>query len=175
MSIINEALKKTGEYLKQKSSSPSSGEGPDKKKRVKRTYLLYALIASVGILSSNLALNYLWRQSSPRKDPLPKPAQAGKQSFPQDKPEEAAGLMPAATAEGNKAIPAEDSEEKTNEDFVLSGIFLSGGESYALINNQIVRQNGTIKDAAVKKINKDSVELELNGRKVTLTMRNRQD
>ena len=53
--------------------------------------------------------------------------------------------------------------------FVLNGIFFSDNDSYALINNQIVRENDYVDAAKVSSITANTVELDNAGTTITLT------
>ncbi len=48
-------------------------------------------------------------------------------------------------------------------EILLNGIFYSGNETYALINNKIVKTGDDVEGALVRDIQADSVELELGG------------
>ena len=60
-------------------------------------------------------------------------------------------------------------ENKTPQvNFVLSGIFFSDNDSYALVNNKIVRENDSVDGATVKTITANTVELDSGGMLTTL-------
>lgn len=52
---------------------------------------------------------------------------------------------------------------------VLNGIFSSGDQSYALINNRIVKPGESVAGARVKSISFTTVELEFGSQKITLS------
>ena len=58
---------------------------------------------------------------------------------------------------------------KPEKKFILSGIFFSANGAYALVNNQIVRENDLVDGAKVGKITVNSVELNNEGKIITLS------
>lgn len=61
--------------------------------------------------------------------------------------------------------------ESQNGGWTLNGIFFSGNEGYALINNQIVKAGEEIDGALLREIDKDEVKIEINGSIRVLTLR----
>ncbi|MCX5693552.1 MAG: hypothetical protein NT014_00210 [Candidatus Omnitrophica bacterium] len=153
MSIINDALKKTGEYLQKNSTANTAF--PAIPPKVKPLFF-YILILLVGLLLGNLIFNFISHkinnQVTPKKN-IPIATEAVKPPLPP--------IQPAQTQEEKK--PA----EKTP--FILNGIFYSDNNGYALINNQIVRENDYVDGAKVSLITTDKVELDNAGQIITLT------
>ncbi|MDD5465315.1 MAG: hypothetical protein PHP73_03120 [Candidatus Omnitrophica bacterium] len=155
MSIINEALKKTGQYIQQNEAKnnplPAKLPGP-------RILLAYILILLTGIFLSSFIFSLLGRKI--------KTAQVAKKTaIPVQQP---ALVLPPPPEE-----PALVKEEKNVPEtaFVLNGIFFSDNDGYALINNQIVRENDSVDGARVTRITANTVELNNQEKPVTLSTR----
>lgn len=162
MSIIYEALKKVGGL---------SAEGPlkktDKPSRPKpRPFIILAFIAALAVLAVNLFLRAMPRHS------LPKPA-PDSQHLPQTTPQPPAQPQAAETpavVPPAEPVPAPEPEVQKPQppDLVLNGVFVSEQESYALINNRIVRKGEQIEGATVVRIGMDEVELDFEGSPIKL-------
>ena len=156
MSIINEALKKTEEDL-QKNAAKDQLTAP--KSVGSKPALLYVLILLAGLLLGNFIFNLLGKKiqttQTPKKNILPV-IQAKNLPPP--------AALPSPTPKDNK--PALITPEPT---FVLNGIFFSDNDGYALVNNQIVREDDFVDGAKVGLITSDTVELDNAGQKITLT------
>lgn len=167
MSIINDALKKAEKYIQKELSLHPVATGRPKSKNKVALLLAYVLIICLGIFLSNLTLGYF----SHKQAPTLKVAQTIK---PAPVPVVAANPVPENKPQNTPVAVAPELKKEASEDnFVLNGIFFSGDESYALINNEIVRINESVGKATVKTITKDMVELEKEGRIITLSTRNR--
>lgn len=153
MSIINEALKKTEEDI-QRSADKKNARADIKKP--KNTFLLYALILLTGLFFGNLIFNLLSHKiktGATENKTIVTPAQ----TIP---------LAPPAIA--SPALPVE--EKTAPPSLVLNGIFFSDDDDgYALVNNQIVRENESVDGVLVKKITASSVELDNRGEIITLS------
>ena len=69
-----------------------------------------------------------------------------------------------------KLPPAvENIEVPAKPTLILNGVFSSGEESYALINNQIVKLGDKISGAVIKKIAPEEVLLDSDGSEIKLT------
>lgn len=154
MSIINEALKKTDEQLKK--YTPLNNSLPPKTSKF-RSFLLYVLILLAGLWLGNFIFNQLSHliqgTPAPKQDNLT-PAQIA--------PE------PAPAAPINQ--PAEEIKPPKSN-FILNGIFFSNNDGYALVNNQIVRENDYVDGAKVSSITSNTVELDNAGEVITLSTR----
>lgn len=151
MSIINEALKKTEERLQSKALQDNSLSPKASKTK---TFLFYILILSAGIMLGNfiffLLKNKIQTVQTPKQDT---------QTVVQAANPPAEPVLPSESLEKNKPPQA---------NFILNGIFFSNHDSYALINNQIVRENDYIEGAKVSLITVNSVELDSAGKTITL-------
>ena len=156
MSIINEALKKTEEHLQKNTTKdnplPHKPAGP-------KPFLLYILILLAGLLLSNFIFTLLRHlplgnvsssTQTPMKNALPVIQITNSPSLP---------LLPSQPLEVKKPAKA---------NFVLNGIFFSDNDGYALVNNQIVRENDYVDGAKVGLITANTVELDNAGQTITL-------
>jgi hypothetical protein len=155
MSIINDALKKTAEDL-QKNTPPAQNQEPVRPGR--RIVLLYILILVAGLFLGNFIFNLLKNKIQPAP---PKPKKTALLAVP----EAAKPSLPAA----QPGITAPKEQKTSTDNFILSGIFLSDEENYALVNNKIVRKNDLVNGAKVEKITLGTVELDTGEEKITLT------
>ena len=151
MSIIYEALKKAEKGINTGTDEKPqmAGQGKDRKSRVK-LYILYFLVAFLGLVVGNAVFGF-----------LPNP---GKPQRTQVKP------LPMSLSTSPEVLPpkplAQETATLTNKPqgaFTLNGIFFSEGEGYALINNKIVKVGDEVSGAIVKKIDLGVVELETSG------------
>ncbi|MFA5276625.1 MAG: hypothetical protein WC417_07025 [Candidatus Omnitrophota bacterium] len=163
MSIIYDALKKVeqsgGPILKNKSDK----EIVTPKNKGKK-YLIYILFLALGLFFANITFSYLIpslskvktvnkTKNTPIQNKLPVQATV----------EQAIPLPPPAVA-----VKPEPHLKPT---LTLNGIFFSGDESYALINNQIVKVKDKISGAVIKEISSDEVLLDFEGAEIKLTTR----
>ena len=152
MSIINEALKKTEQFIQQNESKKNSSLN---KKIKPKSFLLYILILLIVIVLSNFTFSQF-----NHKTKLISESKSTALIQPQQSVE-----LPVTPKE-----PVLPKEEKAPEEiFVLNGIFFSNNDSYALINNQIVRENETINGAKVLQITENTVKLDNQGKSITLS------
>ena len=151
MSIINEALKKTEEHLQNKALQDNPL--PPKTSKTK-AFLFYILILLAGILLGNFIfflLKYkIQTVQAPKQDT---------QTIVQAPNPPAEPVLSSESLEKNNPPQA---------NFILNGIFFSNHDSYALINNQIVRENDYIDGTKVSLITVNSVELDSAGKTITL-------
>jgi hypothetical protein len=153
MSIINEALKKTEEHL-QKNAAKEDSLPP---KPIKpKSFLLYILILLAGLFLGNSIFELLRYK-----------IQAAAQ-LPQ---KESSSIQPPVNSPLSPALPVEPPQKSKPEtpSFILNGIFFSDNDGYALINNQIVRENDYVAGAKVGLITTNIVELDNAGQTITLS------
>ncbi|MDD5477007.1 MAG: hypothetical protein PHG87_02195 [Candidatus Omnitrophica bacterium] len=155
MSIINEALKKTEQYIQQNEAKKNSFLD---KKSGPRPFLLYILILLLGISLSSFIFSLLGDKIKTAQAP-------NKTAIALQQPVVLAPLPeePALAKKEEKNIP--------EAAFVLNGIFFSDNDGYALINNQIVRENDSVDGAKVMKIAANTVELNNQEKLITLSTR----
>jgi len=153
MSIINDALKKTEEDL-QKNTVKEQGSAP--KPSGPKPWLLYILILVAGLFLGNFIFGLL-------KDKIQAARITFKKSLEINKPQT---LLPPATQ--TTTPPPEEKAATSN--YILSGIFISDHDGYALINNRIVRKNDYVDGAKVGLITTSTVELDNAGQTITLSI-----
>jgi hypothetical protein len=155
MSIINDALKKTEEHLQknatglQNKNPPAGGQKP---------FLLYILILVVGLFLGNLIFSLI-------KNKIHTAPQVTQKAHPAP----VAPLTPPLPLPAQVNTPVLTEEKTSVSDFILNGIFFSDTGGYALINNQIVKENGYVEGAKVVAITLTTVELDKAGQKITLS------
>lgn len=157
MSIINEALKKTEKQLEKNSAK----SGPLAAKPLAHKHLTaYILILLVGLALGNFIFFLLKHKTQiifpAKQNPAPVILSTVDAPHP-------TAVLPVPATEENKPAPA------TN--YILNGIFFSNDDGYALVNNQIVRENDSVDGATVGLITADSVQLDKDGEIITLTTR----
>lgn len=146
MSIINEALKKTGEFIQE---NEAKNKPAAKTSASPKLLIIYILILLAGVLLSKFIFGLLSR-------PLQSPKIEAVESSV--KP-----VLPVA------AVAPLENKTTTEPSFVLNGIFFSDNDGYALVNNQIVRENDSVDAATVIRITPDTVELDSNGKFISLS------
>lgn len=169
MSIIYDALKKVE---KTNFSYPAAAADAQKQAKAvpykpsKRALLLYSFAMVFVLFLGNIVYSFISRpdKTAPRTETL------------QEKP--VAPSLPSAPVPALKEAPAaevlpvkieETTVQKAPPPFVLSGVFFSQQEGYALINNQIVKEGDVVDGATVKRINMNEVELDFSGSSVKLS------
>ena len=148
MSIIYDALKKVETSLTGDSKTKIA-KGVKSKPKI---YLLCALMICLGLFIANIFYGWL----SPKKEPYLAPT------------------LPTAALETSISVePEMETQKETLPAFTLNGVFFSGGEGYALINNRIVKKGDKIERAGVVQISLDEVDLEFGGSIIKLSNRAR--
>jgi len=175
MSIIYDALKKVEQKItpfNQKGTEPISKPGKFPIKRL-------LLVAAVFVLGVLIAKSFFSTFLSPeairaglppapsvtKAQPAERKSQASIPPSAESTPK-AEGPLPAPRALFAPIISKMKSKESTA--FVLNGVFSSGEERYALINNQIIQEGDTIGGAKVISITVDGVDLESRGEIIRL-------
>jgi len=154
MSIIDEALKKTEEAIQRNSAKETSK--PINKQKPK-PYLIYIFTLIACIFLASLIFTIIKHKNEPvnPSEPL--------KTTPIEKESQTPKTLPAA------ASPLPEEQPKPEKKFILNGIFFSDNGTYALVNNQIVRKNDLVDGAKVEKITVNSVELNNEGKIITLS------
>jgi hypothetical protein len=166
MSIIYDALKKV-EEANTTGALPGAVKQEKQPRPKVKGYFIYALVICAGLFMANLVFNFLSGSAAKsaviHKNPIVK---AGTEFVQKVLPPSPPKVQPAA-------VPQKTTEAKKEQkgSWVLSGVFFSENEGYALINNQIAKEGDVIDGATVKRINLDGVELESAGSTVTLSNR----
>jgi hypothetical protein len=162
LSIIYDALKKAEKNV---NTEPKAKTKPKPK-----LYLIYILAVCFGLFIASLVFSYLTsskKQSlaGTKKISIAKKTNLG---FPvKPSPPTPSNPKPAPSVKIVQASSGNIRKEHQGQ-FVLNGIFFSGNEGYALVNNNIVKENDTVEGATVRKITLDEVELDYEGKAVKL-------
>ncbi len=155
MSIIYDALKKV-EMSHTDDSKTKIDKGFKPKPKV---YLLFALMVCLGLFVANILYEWLIPNHSLNTGDIVTGAQRYSQPSGETSP-----LQASASVE-NKI----EAQTETPPPFALNGVFFSGAEGYALINNRIVKKGDKIDGATVMQISLDEVDLEFGGSIIKLS------
>lgn len=148
MSIIHDALKKV-----EASTVRNDAREPSGKKADFKVYILYLLVAALGFISANLIFSFFNKATQKTAKPVIK-------ALPPKPVSPAPPPLPSLTIE---------KEEKAPGQLKLNGIFFSGNDGYALINNQIVKTGDEVSGAEVLRITLDGVELKYADKTINLS------
>lgn len=127
---------------------------------------IYILAGLAGIFATKIFFGFLTAKGNPSKKA--KPAAMLKV------PPSVSRALPASTLPKSTppALAPVQTKPVLNEgQFVLSGLFCAKEDSYALINNHIVKEGDTIEGAKVIKISEDGVSLDADGSKIFLPLK----
>ncbi len=165
MSIIYDALKKVDRPVKPvrnttqiNSNAIVSNElnkGTLKKYKV---ILAYALIILLGLFVGNITFNMLIH-------PKAKPASYPNPMIITQAQKATSAPAPLANA---VSLPQEEKPANPNPSLTLNGVFFQEDKGYALINNRILYTGDKIEGATIKGISLEKVDLEFEGRIITL-------
>lgn len=158
MSIIYDALKKVEQSNVKDSRMQEPGSAHSKHKF--KTYLLYVLAACAGFFAVNIFFVFLTHSEKISGANNDGSQVLAKESTLQNK---AAAVAQQAASGGS---PVKMSSKGL---LILNGIFFSGDEGYALVNNHIVKEGDVVNGATVKRITADEVEAEVDGSILKLT------
>lgn len=153
MSIINEALKKTEQYVHINTAGKIQ---PHKTKLSPKLFLIYALILLSGLFLSHIIFKLLGQKvvkTQPQKEII---------AVVQNQQTTLPALLPV------KPASLTEEQKKPEVNYILNGIFFSDNDGYALVNNQIIRESDSVDGAKVIKITPNSVELDSQGTLITL-------
>ena len=156
MSIIYDALKKvekSGESVLK-----NNKEVPALKNKIK-VYFIYILFLALGLFVAKTFFSYLNHQP-----PQVKAAKKTQITVPQNN---TIKIPPLQQPQLPPAV--ENKEPPPKPTLILNGVFSSGEESYALINNQIVKTGDKINGAVIKKIAPEEVLLDYENSEIRLT------
>ena len=165
MSIIYDALKKV-EASHANDSKTKIDKGFKSKPKI---YLVFALTVCLGLFVANILYEWLIPKLSLKTSNtvtegqllIDKKQTVSRYSEP---------LTETATLQTSASVETKmETQKETLPAFTLNGVFFSGGEGYALINNRIVKKGDKIGRASVVQIFLDEVELELDGSIIKLS------
>jgi len=148
MSIIYDALKKV------EATAANVSKTKIKKSTKPKTniYLLYALMICLVLLIAIIFSDWFFQEASLKTANI-----VAKTQSPVDK------------KEPNSQPSDIETPKESQPSFVLNGVFFSGAEGYALINNRIVKKGDKIDGATVTQIFLDEVELDFDGSAIKLS------
>jgi hypothetical protein len=152
MSIIYDALKKV-QAFQHKPPKDNLPQPPLKPKR--HIYLVYVCVAGLGVFVASILFNLF----APRQ-----PTNQAVSNQPTLEKTQAGPNTPT-----HIPLPAEPKTPPPKSVWVLTGVFFSENQGYALINNRIVKEGDVIEEATVKRISLEEVELESNGNLIKLS------
>jgi len=158
MSIIYDALKK----IEKKNTGGDQGKKTGPSPLLLKSVLLYVLAGCAGLMIASYAFRF-FEAPLKQKTPAPKDSTAVV-PLQQPLPQAARPLAPEAPKPQAEEAPREGQQPV----LILNGVFSGGGESYALVNNNIVMPNDTIEGAHVLEIGDDYIVLDFKGKKITL-------
>ena len=172
MSIIYDALKKVDK------EKASNGEVGFRRPPLKQ-YLVYLVVVCLGVVIAHVLFRVLVTHKETftrlgdtqlvKKTKLLSPRKQ-QEVVPPVAPSSVTNAAPPSLP-AQKVSPPTESVRQSPPSLVLSGVFFSENEGYALINNRILRQGDTIDGARLIKVGLDAVELEFNGETFKITAR----
>ena len=173
MSIIYDALKKVETQVDKSDHSPLQFKIHKGAKPKFYTYLIYLLVLCGGFFAANLLFKFIFPDGqlaakkamqpvvalplkiSPKIAPKPE-VKLQKQETSNVAPESPQEIP--SSSKDNLLLPPE-TQERTTPLFVVSGVFFSENQGYAIINDRVVKQGDVIEGAMVERINADGVKL----------------
>ena len=175
MSIIYDALKKV-EGRFQEAGDISHEPKIEKKRTFKlKVYLIYAIVVVLGFLSANLFNRFIISGfiSSVKSEALKDTEQAAVAEVapPVSLPSQSQTTPAAVQGAQEISSPGKDKASVLQEAplaLALTGVFFSGKEGYALINNQILREGDTVDGAVVTRVSVEEVDLKYRDSEIRL-------
>jgi len=161
MSIIYEALKKV-EIAQTRGEHAGLPQLEKIAKPKNKLYLIYIAVAVVGFVAAQMFFSLAKRPA--KTLPAPQATAAKETQAPQETAAITTSQQPAVTV-APKPILA------TPPALLLNGVFFSGNEGYALINNQIVKEGDVVDGATVLQITLEEVELKFQDATLKLSSR----
>lgn len=171
MSIIFDALKK----VEKSQGDGSSPTPPDDGKFKVFKYILLAVVVFVGIFAGRM----LFRAIAPQVKAM-LPSASNKAPAKQSATSVKAPVKTQTTVTSTKKPVSKDTKAAVQKQAVrtapssggyeLNGVFESGDDVYALVNNEIVKEGDTIQEAQVVSISLEQVKLRLKDNK-TVTIK----
>jgi len=141
----------------------TSDNSKKEQKQAKRIYLVYILVLCVGIFLAK----FLLARFTPKAEVS---ISEKKASSPVEIPAQTQPPAPEAASEETNLSPQVSEEKKPLPVLSLSGIFYDEQQSYALINNQIVKKGDSVGGAKVVEITASRVDLEFEGEPIKLKL-----
>lgn len=161
MSIIYDALKKAQVKITRPEGILPKPAHKKNTRPISSNFLAYFLVIAVGLSAGAILYSYFKLQRKITPPPIQIPAP------PVQMPPQAKEEPPAP-----KVISPQPEKQETIPSFTLNGIFFSENDTYALVNNRIVREGDDIEGCLVKKINPTDVEIALRDKIIKLSTKN---
>jgi len=173
MSIIYDALKKVGPKVGESNIGSLQFKTNKKPKPKFYTYLIYPLVLCGGFFAANLLFKFIFPEGQLITKKATQPATAAPLKIsPEIAPQPETKLQEQKTAnvapkslqetppssKDNLLFPPE-TQEQTTPLFVVSGVFFSENQGFAIINDRVVKEEDVIEGAKVERINADGVKL----------------
>ena len=134
-------------------------------------FLMYAVLIAAGAAISKFAFDYLTPKLSPKTAPslrqnpvtaVPRPSKSAPIASPLETVQQTIKAVANPKAFSPRAVIP----------FELNGIYLSGSDRCALINNKIVQEGEDVDGAIVTRIGEEEVEISRDGKTIKLTTKN---
>lgn len=148
---------------------------PEKNRpRILDKRVFYLAAAFAGMLAAKLFFNLAFSSGRRPEPPAAVPPAAETEALSDPAASPAAGGDNLSALSASVVPDADNAAENAAKPaspplLVLNGTFLSDGEEFAIINNQIVKTGDEIDGAAVKRIRANNVELEFDGKPLYIT------
>ena len=152
MSIIYDALKKVETKVNKPVNKPLQFKINKKPRPKFYTYLIYALVLCCGFFAAFL----LFKSIFPEAELIVKKISPEIVPKPDVAPESMQETPPPSK---DNLLPPTETQERLAPLFVVSGVFSSENQGYAIINNRVVKEGDLIEGAMVTQINADGVKL----------------
>ena len=156
MSIIYDALKK----VEHSQGNNPQAQTEKKNKFHPKVYLIYISVVCVGFATANIIFGFFSKAFKDNEHAVGKNRPQQETAAPaspliSEPPKEQA----AALSEEKQVSTVTESNKPAIGPMVVNGVFFSGDEGYALINNRVVKEGDSILGATVVRISLDQVEL----------------
>jgi len=168
MSIIYDALKKVETQVDKPNGNPLQFKKHKAARPKFYTYLIYLLVLCGGFFAAHLLFKFIFPEEelTAKKTTQPAivaPLKISPQISP-PQPDIAPKSLPETPPPSKDylLLPPE-TQEHTTPLFVVSGIFFSENQGFAIINDRVVKEGDAVEGAKVERISADGVKLKYEG------------
>jgi len=174
MSIIYDALKKVETKIDKPGNNPLQFKMHKEAKPKPKfyAYLIYVLVLCGGFFAAFLLFKFIFPEGQLTAKTATQPAAVAPLKIsPKIAPENVAPESPQEippSSKDNLLLPPE-TQERITPLFIVSGVFFSENQGYAIINDRVVKQGAVIEGAMVERINADGVQLKYEGVAIELS------
>lgn len=165
MSIIYDALKKVENKVGQNKAQTIAASPKREKNFQVKIFILFLSALSIGLVMAKMLFSFTAAAKTQRSTL----ASLNQPQAPKNQ------VINVVQEPSEKPIPVKPNvikspaiESQPAAAWVLNGVFFSGQEGYALINNQILKEGDSIEGAKVMRITLEGVELEGAGLRTKL-------